>query len=112
MKYGVTLDVGSKNEHTVKIEQDIRTIKERFSNICSSLPHPCLPSWMVGGLIALCVIWMNAIPPKKSVLAIYLPQTIVTGTTFDFKLHCRTAFRDYAKFRDNPEPTIMRKSSK
>ena len=103
----ITINITSTREHLPHIEQQIRTIKERMREIYSTLPFTRVPGRMVIELAKYVVLWVNAFPPKIGISKTYSPRTIMTGTTLDYKKHCRLDFGAYAETHNDKEKQTL-----
>ena len=61
----ITINIVSTREHVTHIKRQIRTVKERMSEIYSTLPFTRVPGRMVIELTKYVVLWVNAFSPKK-----------------------------------------------
>ena len=51
------------------------------------------------------VMWLNILPAKSSVSAAFSPQTIMTGTSLDWKKHFRAKSGEYCKVHEEHHPS-------
>jgi hypothetical protein len=102
---GVTLNTTAASEHVPEIERQIRVIKERARAIWSTLPFNRVPNRMIVELINFVVLWLNDFPPSSGISQTYSPRTIMTGTTLDYKTHCRLPFGAYVETHEENKPS-------
>ena len=58
----VEINTTATREHVGKIEQIIRSIKERACATVSDIPYKTLPNQVVIQMVYFCVMWMNIAP--------------------------------------------------
>jgi hypothetical protein len=102
---GITLNTTVASEHVPEIERQIRVIKEKARAIWSTLPFTKVPNRIIVELINFVVLWLNAFPPASGISQTYSPRTIMTGTTLDYKKHCRLPFGAYVETHEENKPT-------
>lgn len=101
----ILLNTASADEHVPEIERLIRVIKERIRCIYASLPFTFIPTIMKKQLFRHIITWLNMFPRKGSISDNLSPRIIVTGTTLNFKHHCRVPFGTYCQIHDEPSPS-------
>jgi hypothetical protein len=89
------------SEHVPEIERQIRLVKERARAIWSTLPFKRISNRMIVELINFVVLWLNAFPPLSGVSKTYSTRTIMTGTTLDYKKHCKLPFGVYVETHED-----------
>jgi hypothetical protein len=102
---GITLNTTAASEHVPEIERQIQVIKERARAIWSTLPFTKVPNRKIVELINFVVLWLNAFPPASGISQTYSPRTIMTGTTLDYKKHCRLSFGAYVETHEENKPS-------
>ena len=72
------VNTSAAREHGAEIECQIRTTKERYRAIVSTLPFAILPKLIVTNIAYFVVLWMNAFPVRNGISTSnkYLPQSI------------------------------------
>jgi hypothetical protein len=101
----VTLNTTAADENVPDIERQIRTMKERARAIRSTLPFKRLPARIIIELVHLSTLWLNAFPPSSGVSDTYIPWTIMTGTSLDYRKHCKVPFGAYVETHKENSPT-------
>jgi hypothetical protein len=101
----LNLNTTSASEHVPDIERQIRVIKERMRAIKSTLPFKRLPARIVIDMMQYAVLWLNGFPPLSGIYQTFSPRTIMTGTTLDFKKHCRVPFGAYVEAHEDYDTT-------
>jgi hypothetical protein len=89
------------SEHLQDIERYIRLIKEGFCAILNTLQFKRIPGRVIIDLVNYVVMWLNAFPPASGVSKMYIPRTIMTGTSLDFNKHCKKPFGEYAESHED-----------
>mmetsp|Transcript_3573 Transcript_3573/g.6937 ORF Transcript_3573/g.6937 Transcript_3573/m.6937 type:complete len:275 (+) Transcript_3573:1941-2765(+) len=74
------LNLAAAGEHVPAIERKIRTIKERFRALRSTLPFRLLPSRFIIDGIVFCTLILNAIPTRNGISDYFSPREIITST--------------------------------
>ena len=98
------LNAPAASEHVPDIgERRLRLIKERFRALQSTLSFKVIPGRIIVEGVNFCVTWLNAFPTKSGVSKHYSPSTSITGTTVDYRKHCKP-FGSYCQvFQENGE---------
>ena len=101
----INLNTTAAREHVPEIERQIRVVKERARSVYNTLPFAHVPSAVIVELMRQCVMWLNAFPVASGVSDTISPRTIMTGTTLDYKKHCRLEFGSYCETHEHPDKT-------
>jgi hypothetical protein len=101
----VTVNTSAAREHVAKIEQSIRTVKERTRCVICVLPFKFLHKLIVTNVVYFSVLWLNAFSVKSGVSAEHSPRAIDVRTNLDWKKHCKIPFGTYVEAHDEPDVT-------
>ena len=101
----INLNTTAADEHVPEIERQIRVVKERTRSVWNNLKFDHLLNVMIVELTRKVVMWFNALHVAGGVSGTYSPQSIMTGTTFDFTKHIRIEFGAYVETHKSPQPT-------
>ena len=85
----ININTTTTSKHVTEIEWKICVIKERARYIRIKLPHKRTHKQMIIELLKFVVVWLNTFHVNSGVSATFSPQTIMTGTTLDWKKHCK-----------------------
>lgn len=97
------LKVVSRDEHVPKVEQPIRTIKERCLDIYNMLSFKKVPNQIIVKL-AYCVnFWLHAFPAEDRKSAYISPRELVLGITLDFNMNCLMPIGAYVQANEKHE---------
>ena len=86
---GITLNTTAADEHVPQIERQIKVVKERFRITWNLFPYKKLPNRMISCMVGNAVFWLNAPPVNSGMSCTISTRTLMTGTTIDFKKHCK-----------------------
>ena len=67
---------------------------------------------MIVEIIALVILWLNALPPSPSVGGNLSPHQIVTGLTIDYAKHFRLQFGKYAQVHEAHDNTMQEQTNR
>ena len=102
----IHLNICSNNDLIGKIEHLNITIKYCTHGIYNTIPFQNVPGQMLVDIIALIILWLNAITPSSSIAGNLSPGNIFTGTTVDCIKHCRLQFIRYAQLHEAHNNTM------
>ena len=97
----LTLNNNVANEHIPQIERQIKVVKERVHSTWSSLTYKKFPNRMISRMAENAVFCLNALPINSGMYCKIYPRSIMTGTTINFKKHCKIEFGAYAEAHKN-----------
>jgi hypothetical protein len=86
-----------QDEHVPKIESYVRTVKERYRAVYSTLPFNRFPTIMIIEMVNAAVFWLNAFPYLRGVSNVLFQRTIISGQTISYRRHCRYFFGEYVQ---------------
>jgi hypothetical protein len=93
----VSFNLCTNDEHVPKIEQYIRTVKDRMRSGYNSLRFEWVPQMIVIWLAANSVFWLNAFPHPDGVSDSLSPRFLITGQHLDYKKHVHLEFGAYVQ---------------
>ena len=78
------LDIAAKEEHAGDVEHNIRYLKEKFRQLCHTLPFWQIPGVIIVWMVQVCTMTLNMFP-QKGENCHYSPNMIVTdrGVSMD-----------------------------
>ena len=92
------VDVSGAGDHVEKVENKIKTVKERYRTVYDRLPYS-LPGSLVKELVFYCVKRMNSeatVNSKDNICA----RVRMTGKRIEYAKEYKLGFGDYAEARD------------
>ena len=99
---GIQVNLTYSNKHVLKIERQIRVIKESVRANRHNMPFKVIPWIMLIDMIYSSTLWINGFPPKGGVSETYTPRNIMTNIQFDFNRNYHLPFRSYAQAHYEP----------
>jgi len=97
---GMILNTAGCDEHVPETERYIRTIKERESGICNSLPFEKYPHTVIVEMTKKCSILEELFTPQKGIHPTLSPQAIVTESHIDYYKQFKIQFGSYVQVHE------------
>jgi hypothetical protein len=94
---GIALNCVSRDEHVIKIERYIRTVKERTRCNNNMRPFKTLRSRIIIEMVYCSIFWFNMFPPTDGISTTISPHTLIAGNNLDYNKHGRLEFGTYAQ---------------
>ena len=88
----VTMNYANPGDHVPDIEQNNRTVKERYRAKFHIITFQNIPKVMIRYLAFEVVIKLNYFPFKGGLSIYFSPRTIVDQKTLDYKINCTIPF--------------------
>ena len=92
--------MASRSERVPEIEHRIRIVKERYRAIGHRLPFQRIPKLLTIYIVFYAVRMLNYFPTKSVISDIFIPKTIMSGETLDFKNHLSLLIGQYCQVHE------------
>ena len=89
-----------------EIERLNHTLKEQVRGVYNTLPFKNVPRRIIVKIVALVILWINALPTSPSVGGNLSTRQIITDLTIDYTKHCRLQFGDYTQVHTSHDNTM------
>ena len=93
----LTLNTTAADEHVPQIERQIKAVKEQVWSNWNSISYQKFPNIIIFCVVEKDAFCLSALPINSGISCMISPQTLMTGTTNDFKKLCKIEFEAYAK---------------
>ena len=93
---GIEFDVGGSGDHSDRVDQKIRRVKECVRSVHSGLPWP-MPRMFLSDIVSYAVARLNNLRPHRVQGSNVSPRVAFTGRKPDFKKEFSIAFGDYCE---------------
>ena len=97
---GININKTATRKHILDIERRDCVIKERALSIHIKLPYKHIPKRMIIDLPKFEVTWLTIFPVNSGLSDTLKPRNIMTGTTLDWKKHCKAKFGAYREVHE------------
>ena len=94
---GITLKTVSRDEHVPEAERNVRTDKDQFQSVLTTIPFCKSHNCMIIQIVLDQVFWLNVFPSKYGASKTMSPHQIMSGLKIDYRCHCRTVCGQYVK---------------
>ena len=103
----VNINITAASEHVAEIKRLIRIIMKRCRETLSTLSFKKLPNIMTTNCVYFSVFWLNAMPVKSGISAIFSPRELICHQKVDVKKWCKLLFGEYVEAHEEPTVTNL-----
>jgi hypothetical protein len=106
----IPVNVAAADDHVAKVEQCIRTVKERMRCTVQGLPFQRIPKFMIRAVVEGAHKALNQFPARDGASDVMSPLTIMTGRPAPDYHNLKIEFGSYANVFEANDPTNTNKT--